>query len=221
MTTMEVPPPAANQTEPVAAPQVTTPVAAAPATPVEAPVAAPITESLLAKPAPDAVAQATETKAADEKPKARNAPEQYDLKTTNGEVFDSGVLSAFTSVAKELDLSNESAQKVLDKVAPALEARTNQQIQGMWSQFASETKADKEIGGDKLPETLANAHKALDALASPELRKLLVESPIGSHREMLRFLAKAGKAISADSFVNGANKAPEQDLAKRMYPYMA
>lgn len=143
-------------------------------------------------------------KAAEKAPEApKGAPEKYEFKAPEGEAFDSEVLDVYAEVAKELNLPQESAQKVLDKVAPVLHAQQAQRLEQVRTAWAEETKADKAIGGDKLAENLAIAKKALSAFGSPELSKLLETTGLGNHPEVIRLLHKAGKAISEDSFVTG------------------
>lgn len=162
----------------------------------------------------------TESKQPDTKTgEAAQAP--FALKAPEGRQFDAEVLNTYTDTAKTLGLKVEAAQALLDKVAPVLEARQTQQIAEVRAQWESDTKADKEIGGDKLTASLATAKKALDAFGTPELRQLLESTGLGNHREIVRAFAKAGSAISEDMFVSGGstNAAP-RDIAKVMFPDM-
>jgi hypothetical protein len=68
------------------------------------------------------------------------------------------------------------------------------------------------------------AKKALDAFGTTELRSLLNESGLGNHPEVIRFMFRAGKAISEDSMVTGtkgeaksAGPRSFNDLADAMY----
>jgi hypothetical protein len=152
------------------------------------------------------------------------APEAYDFKPPEGQQFDSDVISMFGDVAKEMNLSQEAAQKMLDKMAPVVQQRQMQQLEEIRTNWANEASADKEYGGDKLQENLAVAKKALDNFGTPELRSLLNESGLGNHPEVIRFMFRAGKAISADRFVGGArqggNNKPTSnaDFASSLYP---
>lgn len=149
------------------------------------------------------------------------APEKYEFKAQDGVTYDDQVLSNFAEVAKELDLSQDAAQKILDKVAPVMQARQIEAIEAAKTQWAESAKTDKEFGGDKLPENLAVAKKALDTFGTPELRTLLNESGLGNHPEIIRAFYRAGKAISEDSFVAGGKGVSQpQSTAQRMYPNM-
>ena len=129
------------------------------------------------------------------------APEVYAFKAPEGKTFDTAVIDAFSGVAKELNLSQGKAQLVLDKMAPVFAQRQAEQVAAVHAQWADETRADKEIGGDRLPETLSVAKQAIAATATPELVKLLDESGFGNHPEVIKHFYKVGKAISQDSIV--------------------
>lgn len=137
----------------------------------------------------------------------QGAPEKYEFKASEGKAFDAEVLTAFADVAKELNLTQDAAQKVLDRMAPKMEARQAQQIEALRTQWADSSKVDKEFGGEKLSENLSTAKKALDQFGTPELRSLLNESGLGNHPEFIRFMFRAGKSISEDRYVGQANGA--------------
>ena len=137
----------------------------------------------------------------------QGAPEKYEFKASEGKAFDAEVLTAFADVAKELNLTQDAAQKVLDRMAPKMEARQAQQIETLRTQWADSSKVDKEFGGEKLSENLSTAKKALDQFGTPELRSLLNESGLGNHPEFIRFMFRAGKSISEDRYVGQANGA--------------
>lgn len=144
------------------------------------------------------------------------APEKYEFKAPKGQSFDEGVIGAFSEVAKELKLSQDSAQKVLDKMTPVFQARQQERFESIRATWAKETRADKELGGEKLQENLAVAQKAMDAFATPEFKTLLNESGFGNHPEVIRVFYRAGKAISEDRFVTGGAAGQPGD-ARRIY----
>jgi hypothetical protein len=149
--------------------------------------------------------------------KPEGAPESYEFKAPEGVQFDDTVIGAFSEVAKELNLPQDQAQKVLDKMAPVIAARQLEQFQAARTEWAEAAKTDKEFGGEKLAENLGTAKKALDALATPELRTLLEESGLGNHPEVIRVFYRAGKAISEDRFVAGQAGKTNQGDARRLY----
>ena len=201
----------------------------------EAP-AAPETATLLTDPPaaesqPDA-GQAEQGAEAAAKPEEKpaeqpeGAPEAYEFTPPEGHVLDDGVIGKFSEVAKELNLSQTNAQKVLDVMAPAIAERQQAALQTMTAEWADSARADKEFGGDKLQENLGVARKALDSFGTQELRALLEESGLGNHPEIIRFMYRAGSAISGDRYVGGsptAGKAASgpksfNDFAATLYP---
>lgn len=136
---------------------------------------------------------------------SNNAPEKYEFKAPEGRQFDAEVIGSFSEVAKELNLSQESAQKVLDRVAPKMAERQAAQLEAIRSQWTESSRSDKEFGGDKLNENLVTAKRALDSFGTPELRTLLNESGLGNHPELVRFMFRAGQSISEDRFVGSSN----------------
>jgi hypothetical protein len=109
--------------------------------------------------------------------KPAGAPEKYEFKAPAGVALSDAVTAEFSAVAKELNLPQDAAQKVLDRIAPKLAqgnadaiANAMKTVVDKWAQDA---KVDKEFGGEKLSENLAVASKAVERFASPELRALL------------------------------------------------
>ena len=147
----------------------------------------------------------------------QGAPEAYEFTPAEGFEFDPHTIAAFSEVAKELNLPQADAQKVLDKMAPAMAEKQQAQMEEIRNEWAESAKTDKEFGGDKLPESLASAKKALDAFGSPELKTLLNESGLGNHPDLIRFMVRAGQAISEDGFVSGARGANSSASAQSLY----
>lgn len=148
-----------------------------------------------------AVAPATEAKP--DATKAAEAEVKYEFKMPDGVDADEKTLTEFTKFAKELKLSPENAQKLVDLRSAAVVAAKEQHTATVKG-WADEVKADKELGGDKLADTLAIAKKAID-LGPPELKELLETSGMGNHPAVVKWAHTVGKALSEDTFKNGTN----------------
>ena len=131
----------------------------------------------------------------------KGAPDKYELKAPGERQFDNEVMTSFSEIAKELNLTNEAAQKILDKVGSKMTERHEAGLSALSQEWAQASTADKEFGGEALQQNLAIAKKALDTFGSPELRSLLHQSPLGNHPELIRFFYRTGKAISEDQYV--------------------
>ena len=138
------------------------------------------------------------------------APEKYEFNNKVADApdeLDPEVLTAFGDVAKELNLPQEAAQKVLDKVAPVIQAKQAKALEVAKADWVSNSQADEEFGGEKLNDNLEIAKTALDAFGNDALKSLLVETGFGNHPEIIRFMYRAGKAISEDSYVGNSEGA--------------
>lgn len=132
------------------------------------------------------------------------APEKYEFKNAEGQELDAEAVKAFEPIAKELNLSNEQAQKLVDvygsKIMPKLVEQQAAQWQQQIEQWAEQVKADKDLGTDA---SIGAAQKAMDKFGSPELKQYLNETGLGNHPELVRIFANIGKAMSEDGLVTG------------------
>lgn len=149
----------------------------------------------------------------------------YTFKAPEGTNLDSNVMQKYGDTAKQLGLSQDNAQRLIDQIAPAMQERSNALKAQERSSWEEASRGDKEFGGDKLNDSLAIARKALTQFGSPELSKLLNETGLGNHPEVIRAWYRAGQAISEDRYVggnqSGAKPSTARDfnsLASALYP---
>jgi hypothetical protein len=136
--------------------------------------------------------------------KPQGAPEKYEFKAPEGREFDAEIIGKYSEIAKELNLTQDAAQKLVETMGPKIAERQMAQVEAIRNEWAQQSQIDKEFGGDKLNENMSVAKKALDAFGTPELRTLLVQSGLGNNPEVIRFMFRAGKAISEDTFVGSS-----------------
>ena len=147
----------------------------------------------------------------------QGAPDQYEFNDTVAdapEVLDPEVLTAFGEVAKDLNLPQEDAQKVLDKVAPVIQERQAKELERVQAEWANDSKSDSEFGGEALSDNIGVAKTALDTFGTDALKSLLQETGFGNHPEIIRFMYRAGKAISEDGYVGNSTGANSQGIPK-------
>lgn len=221
-----------------AAPAAAAPAAASPVVVAADPAAVTAAEAALAQATTAAVGKAADSpeakaaataKAALEALKpapaaaAKKAPESYeDFKAPQGVSLDKEVLTTVKAVAKELDLSQADAQKLVEKVGPVLAKSEQTRFTTLVTQRADAWRAaslaDPEIGGEKHAENLAIAMKTFDAFGTPALKEVLNKTGLGDNPEVLRWAFRIGKAIGPDNkFVAGttltaAGVSPEDKL---------
>lgn len=147
--------------------------------------------------------------AAEKPAQATEKAEVYDFKAPEGVAFDKDVIKSYADAAKELGLTQEAAQKMLDKIAPVLHERNTKQLEEnartVYEQWREQSSSDKEFGGEKLTENLSVAQKFVKSFGTPELETLLESHHLGDHPEIIRVFYRAGKAISQDRYVGGSS----------------
>jgi len=148
------------------------------------------------------------------------APEKYEnFKLPEGFVADAKLMESFSATAKELGLSQEAAQRLIDfnalnakgqsEAAAAEHAKT---VEG-WKSEA------KTLLGPAYPEQLAFAARALDKFGTPKLRELLDVTGMGNHPEVIQMLVNAGKKISEDALADGkSGDLGDKSAAEILYP---
>ncbi len=127
-------------------------------------------------------------------------------------------------------MSQERAQDVFDLVATLAErgqvlevqraaAKAAAAHQATVAAYAEASRYDREFGGEKLTENLAVAAAAMHKVGTPALIRLLNETGLGSHPEVVRHFLTIAPKFSESKFVSGG-RAPAGDktAAKVLYP---
>lgn len=151
--------------------------------------------------------------------KPDGAPEKYEFTAGEGVELDTEALKDFEPVARELNLTNEQAQKLVDaypKILAGVQQRQAEAWQAQTEEWAATVKADKEIGGDKLTANLGVAQRALDTFGTPELKEYLNGTGLGNHPELVKAFIKVGKAMSEDGMVTG-KESGQRSAAEVLY----
>jgi len=169
-----------------------------------------------------ATEETTETKETVETTEAETAdgPIEYNFELPEGVSMADETLEGLKSLASDLKLDQESADKVKDLGVEMLkkwETAQSDALETMRTEWAESAKADEEIGGVKFNENLAGAKAAMDKFATPELTALLNESGLGNHPEMIRLFWKLNNQISDDSLVAGSAAPVSRSRAEIMY----
>ena len=155
----------------------------------------------------------------EEEQKPEGAPEKYEFKAGEGIELDSAAMADFEPVARELNLTNEQAQKLVDVYPKILAGVQQRQVEAWQKQtegWAESVKADKEFGGDKLIANLGAAQRALDQFGNPELREYLESTGLGNHPELVKTFIKVGKAMSEDGVITG-KESGQRSAAEVLY----
>lgn len=127
--------------------------------------------------------------------KPAGAPEKYeDFKLPDGSQVDKTFMESFSATAKEMNLDQAQAQKLVDL---AIE-RDKRVESGQFDQAAKwaqefESRADAK-------ETLAYAAKARE-FVTPGMREMLKDPRIGNNPDIIESMAKIGRMLAEDKFL--------------------
>lgn len=146
------------------------------------------------------------------------APEAYTAYTLpQGVNMSSEVTTKLNTVAKEFNLTQEGAQKFVDigvELQKELSANLSTQIANVHTQWETQSKTDKEFGGDSFEVNVALANQAARTFGSPAFMQLMKESGLEKHPEVIRTFLAVGKAISPDTLVGGDGSPPGGDTPR-------
>ncbi len=149
----------------------------------------------------------------DKEPPA-GAPDEYkDFTAPDGLTYDTEASQEFRTVAKELNLTQDQAQRLTDLYGKSI-LQMQQQQQEQSEQWAEESK--KQF---KQPD-IDLANKTLGRFADTETIALLNSSGLGNHPKMIALFKSIGKQISEPTELPEGGKATQKTAAEVLYPSM-
>jgi hypothetical protein len=166
---------------------------------------------------------------------AKEAPEAYaDFTLPEGTTLDEQSATEFKGLAKELDLTQEQAQKLLDFGGAKIRAMTDAPY-NLWVEtqknWQAEVQADPVIGGTKFEQSIKTANEVFipsrsnPFVSSPAeaaaLRTALSFTGAGNNPDVVKLFVKMGKMLSEPGPMTGNPLRDTQDsLLAKMYPTM-
>lgn len=145
-----------------------------------------------------------ETPKVPEEPAKPVVPEKYELKLPEGSKLEATHVEKIATYAKERGLSQEDAQKELDRDHLTVSDYVNKQqeylkqTQSAWVQMA---KSDKEIGGQGFDKNLESAKRVVNRFGTDAFKRELDATGLGNHPELIRVFSRIGKMMSEDQLV--------------------
>lgn len=147
-------------------------------------------------------------------PAASGAPETYtDFKVPEGLTFDTASAGDFHTVAKELNLTQDQAQKLVDLYA-------NRMVDMQNAPKAQSEAWYKESAKLYKTEDLDLANKTLGRFADQEFIAMLTSTGLSNHPKMIGVFKSIGEQISEGKFVDGGSGGAAKSAAEILYPSM-
>jgi len=132
---------------------------------------------------------------------------------------------AKTFMSKDLDLSQDRAQKLVDFHVKGLQEMAEAPYQ-LWAdtqrQWQADVMKDPDLGGSNLPQVKTRISKLLDEYGDLETREALSFTGAGNNPAIIRTLNKIAKVLTEGSFIPGSGGAlqNERTAAQVLYPSM-
>ena len=142
---------------------------------------------------------------------AKPEPVAYtDFSVPEGHTLDAATLESATPIFRELGLSQEQAQKLVDFYSTKIGEINTENLgymEQMRTQWRADLQADKELGG-KLDAVKVDIGRALDRL-TPDTREAFKEAMnftgSGDHPAVIKAMYEFSKLIGEGTHVTGAN----------------
>ena len=168
----------------------------------------------------DKVKKAEIVKVNEAKAKPGEAPEKYeDFKIPEGMIVDKTLIDKVSPIFKELKLTQEGAQKLVDVYNDTMKANAEAQVAN-FKQFlkTSYDETVKELGAN-YKDQLAYVAKVRDRFLSEETQEILDASGLSNNKAFILDLIKLGKLISEDKLPPGSSATPagEKSAAQTLY----
>ena len=139
---------------------------------------------------------------------ATGAPESYaDFKVPEGLTYDAASAGDFLTVAKELNLTQDQAQKLVDLYGNRMLTMQNAPKAQSEAWYKESTKLYKT-------EELDLANKTLSRFADKEFIELLANTGLSNHPKMIGLFKSIGEQISEGKFIDAT---PPGSSGKPLY----
>lgn len=117
-------------------------------------------------------------------------PEGYEVDETTAE--------GLAGVCKDLGLSQKAFATIINRMTPVLEEAQNNQIQALKQANLKAFVADKELGGVRAKQTIAQAKLAYEKYCPAECREVLNRLGLDAHPGMIRMFYQLSQMLSDD-----------------------
>lgn len=152
------------------------------------------------------------------------APEKYEFTAPEGVTLDTELVTELSTVAKELNLPQEQAQKfatmgtkLVEKTLKTIQETQSKSWADARTQWVTDIKNDKEIGGSNFAQSNEMAKRAVRFAGIPELKQVF-DAGWGDHPALFKAFVKFGKAIGDDKLIDPDATSAAKSAADVLYP---
>lgn len=121
--------------------------------------------------------------------------------------MDEESLKAFGGIAKELNLSQEAAQKIVNGMEPLL-AKTVSRNRAIWGEAA---RQDPQFGGADFENNMKAVRRAYAATTTEGFRQILQASGLDSHPEVIRHFYELSQRLGEGKYITSSGASERGD----------
>ena len=150
--------------------------------------------------------------------------EDFKLPEIEGLQVSNELRDEFLGVMNNQELSpKDRAQALVDlqgKVATLASEAASKEFDDLNTKWQDEVKADPEIGGTKLPETLGRITRLINEHGGDKVRTALNITGAGNNPDLIRFFNSVALKLTEPGPVSGQPAASEASTASKLFPSM-
>lgn len=146
------------------------------------------------------------------------------IKLPEGFTANEPLLGEFLTIANELKLPVDVAQKLVDlqtKLTTQASEAGSKAYGELQTRWQDEVRNDPQIGGQKLEENLSHVAKLIDRFGGDKalaIREAFAETGAGNNPAIVRFMIALAKEHAEPSPVSGKPSSSPADAASLLYP---
>ena len=161
----------------------------------------------------DSTAPLTTTTSTENPSTSEAVPETYDFRAPEGQTLDPKVIEAASPIFKELGLSQDAAQKLVDFYASQttkINTDLVKSVEDMRAGWRDTVMKDPELGGklDAVKTELGRAKDRLPPAVRTAFDSALNETGMGDHPAIVRALYEFSKLVNEGTHVSGGAPSP-------------
>ncbi len=170
----------------------------------------------------------TETVVGNTSTQQTEVPEKYELSLSEGSFLSKELLGSVITFAQDNKLTMDQAKTMLstsEKIASDTRSNLTEDVKKQLLNdrekeiegWATTTKNDPTLGGDNFNRSVELSKRTLSTFGSDSFVKMLNETGVGNHPEVVRFLSSIGSLLEDDKLVMAEQAGPSEKPVEELF----
>lgn len=147
-----------------------------------------------------------------------------DIEFPEGVEVNEELRDKFLTVMNDKEMSPKELAQALTNLqveaAKEMAETSNRAFDDMQKKWQDEVKADPELGGSKLQDTLGGISRLVDRYGSDDLVQVMAATGAGNNVHVIRFLNKIAADLNEGTPATGTATVEKPNVASRLFPSM-